>query len=221
MRNPFRGRNGRGPRPALPALWNKPHSLGSWISLPRFHSHCFSSRTCALCLLGSFLVSRVEIPDTDRSESVKPNFRSSPWILGAPQVGFSRAIRWISSRISRVILPRPPTGPRDLQRQYNRNPARCHLTTVSGFTMRRASAQPDHKRRSAVQNSRSIGFNFGQGRLRLNTASCWRRARISNADCVRPTKKARRAGTTLLRSDQSISLKSYHRAGPYRCASGR
>src|SRR6202158_240843 len=35
--------------------------------------------------------------DTDRSESTKPSFSSSPWILGAPQVGFSRAILRISA----------------------------------------------------------------------------------------------------------------------------
>ena len=40
----------------------------------------------------------------------------------------------------------------------------------SGITMTRTSAQRDQKRRRAVQNSRSIEFNAGRGRLRLSTA---------------------------------------------------
>ena len=53
---------------------------------------------------------------TVRSEIWKPSFCSSPWIFGAPQPTFSSAIRRMRSRISPVILGRPPRG-RDRQRQ--------------------------------------------------------------------------------------------------------
>src|ERR1700687_181459 len=120
--------------------------------------------------------------DTDRSESTKPSFSSSPWILGAPQDGFSRAILRMRSWISAVILALPGAGPRDHQRQYNRNPARCQPTTVSGFTISSTSAQRDQTLRNAVQNNRSIGLSLGRGRLRFRTATCWRKARILGPD---------------------------------------
>jgi len=49
------------------------------------------------------------------SETTKPSFCNSPWILGAPQFGFSSASRRINSRISAVILGRPRR--RERQRQ--------------------------------------------------------------------------------------------------------
>jgi hypothetical protein len=87
----------------------------------------------------------------------------------ASQLGFSCAKRRISARISAVDFGLPPRG-RD--RQKSRNPARCQLTTVCGFTTTRTSAQRHQIRREAVQNSRSSGFNRGRGRFRLSTASC-------------------------------------------------
>jgi hypothetical protein len=45
------------------------------------------------------------------------------------QSGFSCASRRTRTRISSAIRGRPPRD-RDFQRQYSRNPARCHLTTV-------------------------------------------------------------------------------------------
>jgi hypothetical protein len=61
---------------------------------------------------------------------------SSPWMRGAPQVGFSATIRKINSRICLEILRPPPTRFRALQSmvQYNLNPAWCHRATVSGRT---------------------------------------------------------------------------------------
>ena len=61
-----------------------------------------------------------------------------PWIFGAPQSAFSAAMRRMRVRISTLTLGRPPCG-RNRQRQYKRKPARCHPTTVSGFTMTRTS----------------------------------------------------------------------------------
>jgi len=94
-----------------------------------------------------------------------PSFWSSPWTLGAPQLGFSCAKRRISARISAVDFGLPPRA-RDRHLQKSRNPFRCQPTTVCGFTTTRTSAQRDQIRRKAVQNSRSSGFNRGRGCFR-------------------------------------------------------
>jgi len=52
--------------------------------------------------------------DTVACETVMPSFSSSPWMRGAPQRKFARAISRISWRVSRAILGRPPRQrPRD------------------------------------------------------------------------------------------------------------
>src|SRR5215831_8159892 len=84
--------------------------------------------------------------ETVDSEISNPNFRSSPWIRGAPQVGFSSAIDRIRPRSSLVIFGRPGRR-RERKRQYPRNPARCQPTTVSGFTTTSTLAHFDHPRR--------------------------------------------------------------------------
>src|SRR5712672_3285991 len=66
-----------------------------------------------------------------------PSLRSSPWIRGAPHSGLAMLISRISSRISGATVGRPPRR-RDFHRQYDLNPARCHLITVSGFTIAKA-----------------------------------------------------------------------------------
>ena len=129
---------------------------------------------------------------TVRSEMVKPSFRSSPCIFGAPQVGFSSATRRINVRISAVVAGRPPPA-RDRHFQKSRNPARCQPTTVSGFTTIRTSVHRDQTRRNVVQNNRSHGFKRGRGRFRLRTATCCRSARISRAVSCRLRKKTRTA----------------------------
>ena|SRR6516225_1755585 len=48
-------------------------------------------------------------PNLDSLTSV-PSINSAPWLLGAPQSGFSRLIRWINSRASWTI-PGPATVP--------------------------------------------------------------------------------------------------------------
>ena len=70
----------------------------------------------------------------------------------------------MSSRISGVILALPGALPRERQRPYNRNPARCQPTTISGFTISSASAQRDQTLRNAVQNSLSIRLSLGRRR---------------------------------------------------------
>ena len=69
--------------------------------------------------------------ETVRSETSRPSFRISPWMRGAPHVGFSAAIRWTGARISAVVLGRPAWR-RDVQRQYRLKPSRCQRMTVAG-----------------------------------------------------------------------------------------
>ena len=67
----------------------------------------------------------------------KPSMRSSPWIRGTPQVGFSATIPEINSLTS-FGVGLLPTCFRTLEisRQYIRKPVRCRRTTVSGVTRR-------------------------------------------------------------------------------------
>src|ERR1700737_3470729 len=86
------------------------------------------------------------------SERSKPSMRSSPWIRGAPQVGFSATIWKINSRPSfgvRLL----PTCVRTLEisLQYIRKPVRCQRTTVSGVPTMRACFLPDQNRRRTPQ----------------------------------------------------------------------
>ena len=63
-----------------------------------------------------------------------PSLSSSPWVRGAPHSRLARLISRISRRISTATFGRPPEE-RDLQRQYSRNPVRCHRMTVAGWTI--------------------------------------------------------------------------------------
>src|SRR6266478_2451604 len=93
--------------------------------------------------LGARLIQREMV----LSERSKPSMRSSPCILGAPQVGLSATIRKISSRTS-LGVGLLPTSLRTLEisLQYIRKPVRCQRTTVSGVTMMRDSFQADQPR---------------------------------------------------------------------------
>src|SRR5437899_6497027 len=73
--------------------------------------------------------------------------RSSPWMRGAPHVGFSTAIRKINSRTS-FDACRRPTGllTLEISLQYKRNPALCQRTTVSGVTAMRDCCHADQNR---------------------------------------------------------------------------
>ena len=79
-------------------------------------------------------------------------------------------IRRMSSRSSSLILGLP--SGRERKRQNSRNPVRCHEATVSGFTITKAAAQPDHQRRNVIQKSRSMLRSKGRGRFVLKTTSC-------------------------------------------------
>ena len=93
-----------------------------------------------------------------RSETSRPSRSSSPWIRGAPHVGFSATIRKIRSRTSfeTHLLP-CDSQTRKIRHQGKPKPARCHRTTVSGVTTRRNCFHSDQNRRAATQNHFSHG----------------------------------------------------------------
>ena len=117
-----------------------------------------------------------------------PNRASSDTIRGAPQVGFSRDMRRIRLRILDSMGGRPGLPFLDFHLQYSLKPLRCHLMTVSGWTMARADRQLGHSRESTIQKTRSRRRSFG----RLNTATCCRNAKFSMATAARPMMNAPR-----------------------------
>ena len=127
-----------------------------------------------------------------RSETSKPNLKSSPWIRGAPQVGFSATIRNISSRISFEILSLPADLPIfESSRQYQPKLARCHRITVSGLTRMRGCFHADQRRRARSQKILSTAVRLGRGCFRFNTASCCRSTRFSMRRFRRERKERR------------------------------
>src|ERR1019366_8371435 len=99
-----------------------------------------------------------------RSEMSKPSLSSSPWMRGAPHVGFSATMRKISSRTS-LLIGFLPTAfrAREIQLQYSRKPARCQRTTVSGVTRINDLFQPAQTLRRTTQNSLSTELSRGRG----------------------------------------------------------
>src|ERR1700738_1702561 len=103
-------------------------------------------RNAIQCLAGSgFLRTLRTHRETVVSDTLKPSFSSSPWMRGAPQVGFSATMRKIKARISLLTRFRPPTRlALETHLQYSRKPARCQPTTVLGVTKMRGLLHPDH-----------------------------------------------------------------------------
>src|SRR6266446_285865 len=100
-------------------------------------------------------------------------------MCGAPQSGFARLISPMSLRSSAETLGLP-TGLRDLQRQYARNPVRCQRTTVAGLTIAIAARSEGNQRYSQTKSSRSVLLRRGRfGACRRSTLTCWRRTRFS------------------------------------------
>jgi hypothetical protein len=119
--------------------------------------------------LGARLIQREIV----RSETSKPSMRSSPWMRGAPHVGFSMTIRKINSRTSFDVCRLPVGLPTlEISLQYKRNPALCQRTTVSGVTTMSACLHSDQNRRTATQKSLSSKSSLGRGRRRFRAASC-------------------------------------------------
>src|SRR5258708_2192616 len=73
--------------------------------------------------------------ETVRSETSNLSMRSSPWMRGAPHIGFSTTIRKINSRPSFDVCCLPAgLLTLEISFQYKRNPPLCQRTTVSGVT---------------------------------------------------------------------------------------
>ena len=118
--------------------------------------------------------------DTVVSATWKPSFKTSRWMRGARQVGFSARIRKISARIPLLTRFRPPTClARESHFQYSRKPAPCQPTTVLGVTTMRGPCPPAQSLRNTTQNSLCNAVSLWRGRLACRATSCWRRARFS------------------------------------------
>ena len=70
---------------------------------------------------------------------------------------------------------------REIQPEYNLNPARCHRATVSGCTRKSACFHPDQNCRSTTQNRRSGAASRGCGWCCVKTEGCCLSARFSNS----------------------------------------
>src|ERR1700757_97398 len=84
---------------------------------------------------------------------------------------------------------RPPgLCPPEMTRQYRRNPARCHPTTVLDVTRIRGFLQPTQSLRNTIQNNLCRVLSRRRGRLARKVKSCWRRARFSRMRSSRERK---------------------------------
>jgi hypothetical protein len=105
---------------------------------------------------------RVMYFETVDCATSKPSSNSSPWIRDAPYSGFSWVIHRIRSRRPRSILGRP-TLFLDLQRQCVLKPARCHRSTVSGWTIRTTSSRLGQSRIIQAMKARSLPCSRTRG----------------------------------------------------------
>src|SRR5207302_9054939 len=129
-----------------------------------------------------------------------PSLSSSPWMRGAPQLGFSRHILRIRFRTSREMTGRPGWPPRTFQVQNKRKPARCQATTVSGLTIASAERQSHQRRDRQIHNRRSPEVNFGRFLAdRWSTPIWWRRARFSSPRAARERKIEDRVARSVVR----------------------
>jgi hypothetical protein len=88
-----------------------------------------------------------------------------------PHSGLAMLISRISLRIAGATVGRPPRR-RDFHRQYDLNPARCHLITVSGFSIAKAPSAFGAKRYKPAKIRRSSIPNVGRfGDCRRSTLS--------------------------------------------------
>jgi hypothetical protein len=97
--------------------------------------------------------------------------------------------RKIKARISLLTGFRPlGLCTREMSRQYRRNPARCHPTTVLGVTRISGFFQPAQSLRNTIQNNLCRALSRRRGRLVRKVKSCWRRARFSRMRSSRERK---------------------------------
>src|SRR5712664_119393 len=124
---------------------------------------------------------------------------------GAPQVGFSEAIRKIKARTSLLTRFRPPIWlTLETHAQYKRNPARCQFTTVRGVTKMRGLVHPDQSVLNATQNSLCWAVNRRRGCCVRRASNCRRRARFSRTRSSRE-RKALTNQPRKCRSDTSMA----------------
>src|ERR1700746_511778 len=96
----------------------------------------------------------------------------------------------IKARISLLPGFRPPgLCTPEMSRQYRRNPARCHPTTVLGVTRISGFLQPTQSLRNTIQNNLCRVLSRRRGRLARKVKSCWRRARFSRMRSSRERKE--------------------------------
>src|SRR6516162_7466333 len=109
---------------------------------------------------------------------------------GAPQIGFSAAIRKIRARTSLLTPFRPPTRLNlEIHVQYKQKPARCQFTTLRGVTKTRGFLHPVQNVLNASQNSLCRAVNRVRGRCVCKASSCRRRARFSRTRSPRERKE--------------------------------
>ena len=82
-----------------------------------------------------------------------PSLSDSPWMRGAPEVGFSATMREISLRTSLLIcFTSDRLLSREIQLQYSRRPLRCQRITVSGVTRINDLLQPGQITKSPARS---------------------------------------------------------------------
>ena len=97
--------------------------------------------------------------------------------------------------------------------QYQRKPARCQRTTVSGVTTKSACFQPDQQRRTISQKSLSSNSSLGRGWRRFSTESCWRKGQVLKQQTFLRAKQANE-------SSKRDPKESKHREDLYQNAGG-
>jgi hypothetical protein len=163
-----------------------------------------SQRLAASRSLGARFIQR-EIILSERS---KPSIRSSPWMQGAPHVGFSATIPKVKSRtpFDFGILPTRALA-LEIGRPYKRNPAGSQRTAVSGVTMMRECFQLDQTRRATTQKILSKMPRLGRRCRRFRTVSCWRNARFSK---TRPPRLRKGRSRALIQRRSGLNMAGSH-----------
>src|SRR3990172_6633413 len=188
---------------SLVAWWIRKNTYSVWnVSvLTQQKSHAQMSFACCArnsCHCGEGL------PDQGRrmyrrtvlGETTYPTFSTPALIRTCPHGRFSAARRRISCRSSSGIRFLPGLARFDFQRQYVRQPLRCHTSTVAGVTSTRQPRQPLNHRHIKIQKRRSVFRRAGRGCLRARIANCWRRHRFSAARRVLDLNPASRSASS-------------------------
>ena len=128
-----------------------------------------SAQLCSSRLGAGSIPSAFRITQTVLAASVIPSPTSSPGSAGTPQLGFSRASRSTSTRISVGVGRRPGRRRGYVQRRATNS--RCQRRSVPGVTNSdRFHACRGSTRLNAASNTRSAGVSAGSGDLPLKHA---------------------------------------------------